>query len=396
MQGVQAALSAAVLKFPGVELPLPADLSLLDSHPDNVPPTKFVPSGISKFNDQNPMQYVTLTKTILDFTLPMEHTQAWYSNHPGGNETTNTNNFLVLGSMGYTSDLYCGQMDGISGTGADNDYRISDASFHMSQIMQEYIQNISNVFRALNGLGPTKGLGQKMSDWMINADFESIISRLDTIDVAKEARKWSRSLEGYIISAAWASNKCYLKCQSDMNPTEVMNKCNDEKFANERYCPADSPGTLCQANCYTMMANGNHEKRLIGADSLGKHGFTIQEAMQNSWDHWNNPSKSLMKPTVEFEDGVPKFNAMGSYDSLALTVGNSKFHTISDDPKKSKGFPCFSGQDYRGLDTAVHLQNMGMGIGSTDWGEAKKANPRAWEMFQHHCPEVSFASPFHP
>ncbi|KAJ8058970.1 hypothetical protein OCU04_011954 [Sclerotinia nivalis] len=343
------------------------------------------PPSWKTLNQADPFMYTEFVKQLLDFTLPMEHTVGKGKKHPDGNEGASSIDFLRLTSERYTSDLYCGHMDGIAGTGSDNMARISDASFHISEIMKQYMQNLSDVFRALNGFTDVQGTGKTMSDWMFNADYETIISGLDSIDIAKEAQNFSQKLSGYFISASWASNKCYMKCQTDINRGTVKKRCYAKKFASERFCPEEQPDTLCQVNCYTMMDSGNHEKQLIGLDKLSKHGFNIEDVKRNSWEY-SRELKKLHKPQLDFVNGK-EFTFNGERSAITLSVSTSKSNRIADKPRKSTNFPCFSGQDYRGMDTEAHLTNLGMGFGSTDWGEETKANPRAWEMFQHHCPE---------
>ncbi|CAD6446010.1 e2d4624d-ae6a-4e5b-abfe-3d30f284277c [Sclerotinia trifoliorum] len=343
------------------------------------------PPSWKKLSKADPFMFTEFLKQLLDFTLPMEHTVGKAIKHPQGNEGESSIDFLRLTSERYTSDLYCGHMDGIAGTGSDNMVRIADASFHISEIMKQYIQNLSDVFRALNGFTDVQGTGKTMSDWMFNADYEAIISRLDSIDIAKEAQSFSQKLSGYFISAAWASNKCYMKCQTELNRGTVKKRCHAKKFASERFCPEDYPDTLCQVNCYTMMDSGNHEKQLIGLDKLSKHGFDIEDIKKTSWEY-SRELKKLHKPQLDYVNGK-EFTFNGDRSAITLSVSTSKSNRIADKPRRSRNFPCFSGQDYRGMDTESHLTNLGMGFGSTDWGEETKANPRAWEMFQHHCPE---------
>lgn len=343
----------------------------------------------TSFNKIDPFQYGTLMKKILDFTLPMEHDYK-YKKFGMGNEGESSIDFLRLTSMTYTSDLYCGHIDGQAADGSDMGSRIADSRYHMSAIMEQYIENISAVFRALNGFGKSN-FDQKMSDWMFNANYEEIIHRLDRVDISDEAKKFSHTLSGYFISAGWASNKCYMKCQPNLFRPNVQKRCYDAKFAVDRFCPDDSPDTLCQVNCYTMLDAGNHEKRLIGIDELSKHGFDIENVKKDSWEHYRE-LKRLKKPQMDFVNGK-EFTFGGEKKSaLILSVSVSNANKIADKPLRSINFPCFSGQDYRGIDTEQHMINMGMGFGSTDWGGGKKGNARAWEMFQQQCPEVSHRS----
>ncbi|TGO28077.1 hypothetical protein BPAE_0032g00200 [Botrytis paeoniae] len=344
----------------------------------------------TSFNKLDPFQYGTLLKQILDFALPMEHAYK-YKKFGAGNDGENSENFLRLTSMTYTSDLYCGHIDGQAADGSDTGSRISDSKYHMSEIMKQYIKNISDVFRALNGFGEAH-FDQKMSDWMFNANYEEIVHRLDRVDISEEAQNFSHTLSGYFISASWASNKCYMKCQPKMFRPHVQKKCHDEKFAADRFCPDDAPDTLCQVNCYTMLDSGNHEKKLIGLEQLGKHGFDIENVKRDSWENYKE-LKRLKKPQIDYVNGKEFTFGADNKSALVLSVSVSSTNRISDKPVRSTNFPCFSGQDYRGLDTEQHLINMNMGFGSTDWGGGKKGNARAWEMFQQQCPEQTRKMP---
>lgn len=320
--------------------------------------------------------------------LGLGYEYPYWEKHPEHNPD-DPDDFLRLLSLTHTNDLYCGTMDGITGTGADSMIRLSDSKFHLSQIMRGYLKSISQSVRSLNGLESSKN-SMKMSEWMMDANYEDAIHRLDDVDISRNADDFRRKLEGYFISAVWASNKCYMKCQSGMNPDHVTARCKDEKFAKERMCPFDALDTLCQVNCYTMIHSRNHEKPLIGLGNLEKHGFTIEEVKDDSWEQYKKLSNTQRKPQLDLESGDEfQFN-MGK-SALTLSVSVSKANVISDKPLKSKNFPCFSG-DWRGLETEEFMNRLSMGAGSQDWGEPQKGNPRAWEIFQSQCPEVFSAS----
>ncbi|ESZ93884.1 hypothetical protein SBOR_5742 [Sclerotinia borealis F-4128] len=353
----------------------------------------FIPAGqaastVAKMADmamRNVPKYIEGLKYHIEFGLPIANGILKAKKHPVGNEGGSVD-FLRL-KESYTSDLWCGQMDGITGTGADTPTRISDTGFHLSAIFMEYLATLSDAYRSLNGLRPDVPGSHKMSEWMYSADYEDTIHRLETFDIAKEAKSWGQRLEGYLISAAWASNKCYMKCQINMDPETVLEKCHAPESAEMRYCPADEPTTLCQYSCWTMMNNGNHEKGLIGQDSLEMFGFSTAELGQNSWEHYKELRNNYFKPELDLENGKEFTFNMGK-SALTLSVSSSDTNIVADNPlKKSKNFPCFSGRDYRGLDTEAFMYRLGMGPGHTDWGEATKGKPRAWETFQHRCPE---------
>ncbi|KAF7959524.1 hypothetical protein EAE96_001140 [Botrytis aclada] len=335
------------------------------------------------------MFFVGIMKEILDFSLPMEHDYK-YKKFGAANDGETPLDFLRLTSMTYTSDLYCGHMDGQAADGADIGSRISDSRYHMSEIMKQYIKNISDAFRALNGLGEAH-LDQKMSNWMTNANYEEIIHRLDGIDISAEAQHFSHTLSGYFISAGWASNKCYMKCQPNLFRPTVQKRCHDAKFAADRFCPDDAPDTLCQVNCYTMLDSGNHEKKLIGMEKLSKHGFDIEDVKRDSWERYKELNR-LRKPQLDIVNGKEFTFGAENKSPLVLSVSLFSTNKIYDKPKKSTNFPCFSGQDYRGLDTEQHMINMNMGFGTTDWGVGT-GKARAWEMFQQQCPEQTRKMP---
>ncbi|TGO63484.1 hypothetical protein BOTNAR_0099g00110 [Botryotinia narcissicola] len=344
----------------------------------------------TSFNKLEPFQVASLLKQILDFTLPMEH-DFKYKKFGAGNDVETPFDFLRLTSMTYTSDLYCGHMDGLAADGIDTGTRISDSKYHMSEIMKHYIKNISDVFKALNGFGETH-LDQKMSDWMFNANYEEIIHRLDRVDISEEAQNFSHTISGYFIAAGWASNKFYMKCQPKMFRQNVQKRCYEAQFAADRFCPEDAPDTLCQVNCYTMLDSGNHEKKLIGIEKLSKHGFDIENVKRDSWNNYKELNR-LKRPQIDYVNGKEFTFGAENRSALVLSVSLSATNKISDKPTKSWNFPCFSGQDWRGLDTERHLINMNMGFGSTDWGGGGKGKARAWEMFQQQCPEQTRKMP---
>ncbi|KAF7934742.1 uncharacterized protein EAE98_002787 [Botrytis deweyae] len=344
----------------------------------------------TKFEKAEPFYILSMVRQIIDFTLPMEHDYK-YKKFGAGNDGDDSLEFLRLTSMTYTSDLYCGHIDGQAADGSDTMTRISDSKYHISEIMKQYIKDISGVFRALNGHGEVD-LDLKMSDWMLNANYDEMVHRLDRVDISAEAQKFSQTISGYLISAGWASNKCYMKCQPKMFRDTVQTRCFDAKFAADRFCPEDAPDTLCQVNCYTMLDSGNHEKKLIGIEKLPKHGFDIENIKRDSWENYKE-LKRLRKPQMDYVNGKEFTFGAENRSALILSVSLSRTNIISDKPTKSLNFPCFSGQDYRGLDTEQHLINMNMGFGSTDWGGGGKGKARVWEMFQQHCPEQTREMP---
>ncbi|QSZ32352.1 hypothetical protein DSL72_001926 [Monilinia vaccinii-corymbosi] len=325
-----------------------------------------------------------VAKDIVGFGLQHHYGYAYYEGHPGSDVTASPD-FLRLASQGYTSDLYCGQMDGIKGTAGDNLWRMSDAGYHLGEIMTDYVKKVDGAYRTLNGLESNPNFPRKMSDWMENSNFEDTIHRLDDFNVGQVAEDWGKQLKGYLIGAALTANKCYMKCQSHLMPSDVRYKCEYEDFQNERFCPAERPDTVCQINCYTMLDSGNHEKPLIGLGKLQKHGFNSKDMMKNSWEHYLQYTNGQRRPQLEIESGQEfKFN--GGNSTLMLSVSVSRTNIIADNPLKSKNFPCFSG-DWHGQEVEAFMNRQGMGRNSTDWGEPIKGNPRAWEVFQHHCPE---------
>ncbi|KAI9642474.1 hypothetical protein NHQ30_009279 [Ciborinia camelliae] len=337
-----------------------------------------------------PLRWAGYMKEILDFSLPMDTGAMYSQRHPAGNETSNP--WLVL-NLAHTNDLYCGTIDGIAGTGGDNPYRISDSGFYLSTIMRDFRETLSKQYRSFNGQESNPEKNFKMSALMLNVNLEAVIRNQENFDFASYAASWGKEIEGHFISALLASNKCYMKCQNGMDPEDVLSKCHADKFAKHRFCPAEAPDTLCQVNCYTMMDMGNHEKPLIGIDNLPIHGFTVDELKQNSWDNYKEHTNDIYMPKMQmdFMNGT-EFNFDIGKKALTLTVSNSKTNIIADNPKKSKNFPCNSG-DWRGLEIEGFMKRLGMGPGSTDWGEDFKQNGRSWEVFQSRCPEQTRAMP---
>ncbi|RAL62169.1 hypothetical protein DID88_002653 [Monilinia fructigena] len=355
--------------------------------------------GQEQYSEKNWLKYLKkwklsvvsgLLKEIFETGLKNKYDYIYAEEHPGG-QVTDSPNFLRLSSQSYTDDLICGQIDGIKGTGGDNLWRMADSGYHLSEIMKSYLQNLSKVYRILNGLESSPDFIYTMSDWMANSNFEDNIHSLDTINIAKDADEWGQKLKGYFISAALAANKCYMKCQSGMNPREVVSRCRYEAFAKHRYCPAEAPDTMCQVNCYTMMDAGNHEKPLIGLEKLQKHGFNSTEVMESSWAQYIKTSNRERKPELTVESGKDaKLNP--EKPSLILSTSVSRTNIISDEPAKSKNFPCYTG-GWQGLEVESFMDRQGLGRGSPDFGDPKKKNPRAWEVLQNHCPEEARSMP---
>src|SRR4051812_10241967 len=77
-----------------------------------------------------------------------------------------------------------------------------------------------------------------------------------------------------------------MKCDSDVDPELAIARCNEEKYKDIRFCPAEEPKTLCQANCWTMLKNQNHERELWGKNALGKYGLDMDIVKKNSWKHY--------------------------------------------------------------------------------------------------------------
>lgn len=332
-----------------------------------------------------------LIKDVFKTGLEGKYDYFYAEEHPGG-KVTDSPNFLRLSSQSYTDDLICGQMDGIKGTGGDNLWRMSDAGYHLSEIMKDYLQAFSKAYRILNGLDSSPNFIHTMSDWMSDSNFEDSIHLLDTIDVAKDADEWGQKLKGYFISASLAANKCYMKCQTQMNPREVVSRCQDKAFPKQRFCPAEAPDTLCQLNCYTMIDAGNHEKPFIGLGNLEKHGFNSADVMKDSWEEYMQTSNAQRKPEVDISSGKQAELNPGK-PRLILSTSVSRTNIISDQPLKSKNYPCYTG-GWQGLEVESFMDRQGMGRGSPDFGDPKKKNPRAWEVLQNHCPEVNYTFPF--
>ncbi|PQE06028.1 hypothetical protein CJF30_00004988 [Rutstroemia sp. NJR-2017a BBW] len=286
--------------------------------------------------------------------------------------------FLKL-NIPYTAGGFCGDLDGTAGTGGDNLWRMAEMRSHVVEIFDAYAQIVTSFHQCLNGQADCERM--RISSWMSNTDWEKTVEQLDHADPAAQASSWTQSLSGYLISVAWAANKCYMKCDSDLDPDLVIARCNEEQYKDIRFCPAEEPRTLCQANCWTMLRDYNHERELWGKNALGKYGLDMELVKQNSWKHYQLYKNDFGLLPLTYDNSSAMLN-LGD-EGVTLTVSYNKANEIADKLESSKDFPCFSG-DWTGSDTHAFMDRLSMGINSTDWGSNGKM--RAFETLRSICP----------
>jgi hypothetical protein len=83
-----------------------------------------------------------------------------------------------------------------------------------------------------------------------------------------------------LISAAWASSKCYQKCadRPDKNRTTVCTEKSTHK--ESRYCPEEAPHRGCQLQCFTTQSILNHEKSLNGIAHLKDYKLDLPQVKE--------------------------------------------------------------------------------------------------------------------
>ncbi|KAM3068401.1 hypothetical protein ACMFMG_009537 [Clarireedia jacksonii] len=315
------------------------------------------------------------TQTLAEEWAPLRE-----ANKYGPQQTSK--DFLKL-NIPYTPGGFCGDLDGTAGTGGNNLWRMAEMRSHVVDIFDAYAKIVTSFHHCLNGQDDCERM--RISSWMANTDWEKTVEQLDHADPATQASSWTQSLSGYLISAAWASNKCYLKCDPDVDPEEAIEKCNDEEYKDIRFCPAEEPKTLCQANCWTMLKNQNHERDLWGKNTLGKYGLDMNIVKKNSWKHYQMYKNDFGLLPLSYDNSSALLN-LGD-DGVTLTVSYNKANKIADKLSASRDFPCFSG-DWTGSDTQAFMDRLSMGINSTDWGSNGKM--RAFNTLQKICPRKAW------
>ncbi|PQE15008.1 hypothetical protein CJF31_00007067 [Rutstroemia sp. NJR-2017a BVV2] len=307
---------------------------------------------------------------------------ASYSSSMRYGPTQKNPDFLKL-NIPYTAGGFCGDLDGTAGTGGDNLWRMAEMRSHIVEIFDAYAKIVTSFHQCLNGQADCERM--RISSWMANTDWEKTVEQLDHADPATQASSWTQSLSGYLISVAWAANKCYMKCDSDVEPELAIQRCNEEEYKDIRFCPAEEPRTLCQANCWTMLKSGNHERELWGKKALGKYGLDMDLVKKNSWKHYQLYKNDFGLLPLTYDNSSAMLN-LGD-EGVTLTVSYSKANEIADKLESSKDFPCFSG-DWTGSDTHAFMDRLSMGINSTDWGSNGKM--RAFNTLQYICPKKAW------
>lgn len=92
--------------------------------------------------------------------------------------------FLKLHTS-YTPGGFCGDLDGIAGTGADNLWRMAEMRSHVVEIFDTYAKVVTSFHQCLNGQSNCQRM--RISSWMANNDWEKTVDQLDHADPATQA-----------------------------------------------------------------------------------------------------------------------------------------------------------------------------------------------------------------
>jgi hypothetical protein len=95
-----------------------------------------------------------------------------------------SSDFLKL-NIPYTPGGFCGDLDGIAGTGGDNLWRMAEMRAHIVDIFDAYAKIVTSFHQCLNGQADCERM--RISSWMANTDWEKTVEQLDHADPAAQA-----------------------------------------------------------------------------------------------------------------------------------------------------------------------------------------------------------------
>jgi hypothetical protein len=208
-------------------------------------------------------------------------------------------------------------------------------------------------------------------------------------------------MEDLLITLAMQNSHCYQKCSCAPDGSALALCTTREGKALYRSCPPDPNNCACQVECWKVIAgkwdllwSSSHVDALYGQSALSKYELTIEAVMNSSYENYRKThndrlltSEGLVGSLVDrfYEGGravaLPTCASgqviMGDYKKKGWVRGVAR-KFIPDD----KYFPCTCG-DWRSNETALFMDAVGMGIGSSDYraGTVK-------DIFTNVCPRV--------